>query len=219
MRVSARSLRRATRPWHRILRKNSGRLLLVGGVAVLSFIMTDKLNKPSQIDPAAYAPLLATIAKGESGGNYNAHFGNPSNTSIRFTDMTVGEVLQWQEDHVRQGSVSNAVGKYQIIRPTLVGLVDQLKVDQNEKFDEALQDRLAIALLERRGAEAYVNSKLTREQFAANLAMEWAALPKVNGSDPSESYYAADGINKSNVTIDEVFTALGMLHNSAQANL
>lgn len=219
MRPYARFWRRAAKPWRRNLKKQSGKLLLLGGIIALSLIMTQRFNEPSKIDPTAYAPLLDTIAKGESGGNYNAHFGNPTNTSVRFTDMTVGEVLQWQEEHVRQGNVSNAVGKYQIIRPTLVDLVNQLGIAQDEKFDEALQDSLAIALLERRGSEAYVNSKLTREQFAANLAMEWAALPKVTGSNPQDSYYGADGINSSNVTIEEVFTALAMLHNFAQASL
>ncbi len=123
--------------------------------------------------------------------------------------MTVAEVLEWQEAHVGAGSVSNAVGKYQIIRPTLTGLVDQLNIDQVERFDEALQDRLAIALLERRGAQDYVNENLSREQFAANLAKEWAALPKVIGPNPDDSYYESDGINKSNISVDEVFQCLG----------
>lgn len=172
-------------------------------------------DSPS-ISPAAYTPLLDTIARGESGGNYNAYFGSPANTKIRFTDMTVSEVLEWQDKYVAEGSVSNAVGKYQIIKPTLLGLIDQLSVDVSEKFDEALQDRLAIALLERRGSLAYVSNKLTREQFATNLAMEWAALPKASGPNPHESYYAADGINASNITVDEVYNALDALQDSVK---
>src|SRR5687768_15651808 len=31
---------------------------------------------PATIDPEAYKPLLQTIAKGESNGNYNAHYGS-----------------------------------------------------------------------------------------------------------------------------------------------
>jgi muramidase (phage lysozyme) len=180
--------------------------------------MVQRFTEPTNIDPAAYAPLLATIAKGESGGNYNAYFGSPANTATRFTDMSVSEVMEWQAGHVARGNVSNAVGKYQIILPTLVGLMDQLNINKDEKFDEALQDRLAIALLERRGSVDYVNKKLTREQFAANLAMEWAALPKVIGSDPESSYYAADGLNKSHVTIDEVYGALAVLQSSVKAD-
>lgn len=160
------------------------------------------------IDPPAYTPLLNTIAKGESNGNYNAYFGHPSNTDIRFTKMTVAEVMEWQRQHIQQGSVSSAVGKYQIVRPTLAGLVKQLKLDTNERFDERLQDRLAITLLERRGGQAYIEKKITREQFAANLAKEWAALPRIQGANPEQSYYADDGINKAHIRIDEVYAAL-----------
>jgi muramidase (phage lysozyme) len=129
--------------------------------------------------------------------------------------MSVGDVLKWQEEHVRQGSVSSAVGKYQIIRPTLAGLVSQLKIDPRVRFDEAMQDRMAIALLEGRGSHAFVQKKLSREQFAANLAQEWAALPKATGSNPGESYYAGDGINKSLITIDQIYSALGTLQATA----
>jgi muramidase (phage lysozyme) len=185
--------------------------LIVAGFILLAVIVVYKQSMPSAIDPTAYTPLLNTIAKGESNGNYNAYFGNAANTTLRFTNMTLGEVLHWQEEYVRQGSASSAVGKYQIVRPTLAGLVRQLQLDLQAPFDEALQDRLAIALLERRGALAFAEKKLTREQFAANLAQEWAALPKVTGSNPNESYYAGDGLNKSNISIDEVYKALANL--------
>jgi muramidase (phage lysozyme) len=171
---------------------------------------------PPMIDPAAYTPLLDTIAKGESKGNYNAYYSNAGNTKLRFTDMSVGEVLKWQENFVRKGSVSSAVGKYQIIRPTLLGLVKELKLDTRVRFDEKLQDKLAITLLERRGARGFIGKKLTREQFAANLAKEWAALPRIQGTNPQESYYAGDGLNKARISIDEVFKALATLENHAK---
>lgn len=170
---------------------------------------------PKSIDPAAYTPLLNTIAKGESNGNYNAYFGHADNTSVRFTDMTIAEVLKWQEDYVKQGSPSSAVGKYQIIRPTLQGLVKQLDMPPDTRFNEATQDQMAIALLERRGARAYLSKEMTREQFAANLAKEWAALPRVVGENPEESYYAHDGLNKSQIGISEIFDALATLENKA----
>ena len=183
--------------------------------ALITTVMIQKQPMPPNIDPAAYAPLLATIAKGESNGNYNAYYGNASNGTIRLTDMSVGEVMKWQEEYVRQGSVSSAAGKYQIIRPTLAGLVSQLRLDPRIRFDEALQDRLAIALLERRGAHAFVQKELTREEFAASLAKEWAALPKATGTNPSESHYAGDGVNKSRVSLDEVHMALTALQAKA----
>jgi conjugal transfer mating pair stabilization protein TraG len=186
---------------------------MAGGALLLALMfgagwMVYNYSMTPRVDPTVYTPLLNTIAKGESNGNYNAHYGNASNSSIRFTDMTVGQVLAWQDEFVRQGNPSSAVGKYQIIQPTLSGLVQKLGIDLNEKYDEGMQDRLAIALLERRGALEYATNKLSRQQFAANLAMEWAALPKIIGSNPEQSYYAGDGLNKVQVSIAEVYRAL-----------
>lgn len=168
-------------------------------------------SRTVKVDPQSYSLLLDTIAKGESRGSYNAYFGNPNNTETQFTAMTVGEVLQWQETYVEGGSPSSAVGRYQIIRPTLNGLIQQLGVSDNQIFDEALQDRMAIALLERRGSVMFADNKLSREQFAANLAQEWAALPKTIGDNPEQSYYAGDGLNKAHLGIDEVYQALSQI--------
>lgn len=165
-------------------------------------------NKRLSVDPRTYAPLLQLIADVESKGNYNAYFGNARNSKVDFTKMTVSQVKQWQEDYVKQGAASSAVGRYQIIDTTLDGLVRQLRIDTNERFDQDLQDKMAIALLERRGAEDYVNKELTQDEFAANLAKEWAALPKVIGENPQDSYYASDGLNKSLVEIDDVRQAI-----------
>ena len=163
-------------------------------------------NNP--IDPSAFRPLLEVIARGESNGNYNAYFGNPSNTKVKFNSMSVDEVMAWQNSYVAQGSPSSAVGRYQIINNTLSGLVDQLGLAGSEKFDEDMQDTMATALLERRGARDYVNNRISREQFAANLAKEWAALPKVIGDNPEESHYASDGLNKSRVAVSEIIGAI-----------
>lgn len=167
------------------------------------------------INPTAYQPLLQTIAKGESRGNYNAFFGNATNTSLRFTDMSIREVLDWQKTFAAEGAISNAVGKYQIIQPTLEGLVEQLSIDASARFDEAMQDRLAIALINRRGALEFAQNKITADQFAANLAMEWAALPSMQGNSIENSYYADDGINRSNVNPTEILDAI----NSFKSNL
>jgi conjugal transfer mating pair stabilization protein TraG len=173
---------------------------------------------PATIDPEAYKPLLQTIAKGESSGNYNAYYGSSHNTTVHFTGMTIAEVLQWQEEFVCQGHPSSAVGKYQIVRPTLVGLVNQLGLSQQTTFNEATQDRLAVALLERRGSKAFIAKELTREQFATNLAKEWAALPAASGPNPEKSYYAGDGLNQARVSLNEVYTGLALFEQKAAAH-
>ena len=179
-------------------------LLCVCVISYASYMQNRRLS----IDPMSYDPLLQLIASVESKNNYNAYFGNASNTQINFTDMSVADVMQWQKDYISKGNYSSAVGRYQIINTTLDGLIRRLGIDTSQKFDQSLQDRLAIALLERRGADEYINDELTREQFAANLAKEWAALPKVIGDNPGDSYYAGDGLNKALVKTGDVLSAI-----------
>lgn len=176
--------------------------LVVGGLTSLILINMHETQKIHTAD------LLNTIAKVESRHNYNAYFGNPNNTSIQFTEMTVNEVMTWQKQFIEQGSPSSAVGRYQFIDSTLLGLVRELKIDKNAKFDATLQDKLAVALLERRGIREYVENKISREEFAHSLSKEWAALPKVIGENPEQSYYAGDGLNKAQVSVDEVFASI-----------
>jgi hypothetical protein len=202
-------LRKRYRSIKRGLRGKAPVLVVLVFIFVGIFVYATYMqNKRLTVDPATYAPLLQLIAKVESKGNYNAYFGNASNSSINFTAMSIAEVMKWQADHVSQGNLSSAVGRYQIVDKTLSGLVRQLGIDTNQMFDQAMQDQLAIALLERRGAESYINKELTRDQFAANLAKEWAALPKVIGEKPGASYYAGDGLNKSLVSVNEVMKAI-----------
>lgn len=178
-------------------------------VAALIAYTIGSMNQRLQVDPVSAKPLLDLIARVESKGNYNAYFGNAGNTSITFTEMSIADVLSWQEDFIAAGHPSSAVGRYQIISTTLKGLVQQLNIDTNQPFNEAMQDKMAIALLERRGATEYVNNQIDGRQFAAELAKEWAALPRVVGDRPEQSYYAGDGLNKALVKVDEVLRVVG----------
>jgi len=172
------------------------------GVALYSSAMSKR------IDPAAYTNLLTTIAEGESRGNYNAYFGNSANTTLKLTEMTIAEVQAWQDKYVADGNASNAVGRYQIISPTLKGLIKELKLKPSQVFSERIQDKMAITLMERRGAVDFANDKISAEQFAANLSQEWAALPAVLGDRPTESFYAGDGLNEARVSSGVVLRAV-----------
>jgi conjugal transfer mating pair stabilization protein TraG len=216
-----RSVPKRIRPsaWRRIMRfahKRKNQPTVIAAtliIALCSAATVGVLYKSMhpRINPIAYKPLLDTIADGESKGNYNAYYGHQTNTTLRFTSMSIRDVLQWQEKYVQDGNPSSAVGRYQIVRPTLTGLVRQLELDPDAHFTEALQDQLAIALMERRGSVEYVQKKISREQFADNLDKEWAALPKMTSPNPAESYYAGDGLNASRVSIGAVYTAVDHL--------
>ena len=177
-------------------------------VTVLAAYTINSMNQRLQVDPISAKPLLDLIARVESKGNYNAYFGNAGNSSITFTEMSIADVLSWQEDFVAAGHPSSAVGRYQIISTTLKSLVQQLDIDTNQPFNETMQDKMAVALLERRGATEYVNNQIDGRQFAAELAKEWAALPKIIGDRPEQSYYAGDGLNKALVGVDEILRAV-----------
>ena len=180
-------------------------------VGMLGAYTIHTMNQQLPVDPNSTKPLLDLIAKAESKGNYNAYFGNASNTAITFTAMSVRDVMNWQQEFIADGNASSAVGRYQLISTTLAGLVQQLHVDVSQLFDETMQDRMAIALLERRGAIEYVNNQIDGRQFAAELAKEWAALPKMFGGNPEQSYYAGDGLNKALVNSGEVLRAIGAI--------
>lgn len=201
-------IRRALRRVKRIKPTKRDWVVIAGLVVVV--VMVEQ-TMPPVINPSAYRPLLSVIARGESNGNYNAYFGNSANQSILFTGMSVAQVMQWQTNYADEGHASNAVGRYQFMGTTLAGLVKRLHIDPNARFDEKLQDRLAIALIERRGAIDYYEGKISREQFAANLSQEWASLPRIMGGNPEQSYYAGDGLNHAHVAPDEVLQAVAMI--------
>ena len=192
--------------------KLSTKIGVVLSICLFVLYAYDMNTKRLSVDTATYSPLMNLIGQIESNDNYNAYYGKPENTDIQFTNMSVAEVMKWQEEFVASGSPSSAVGRYQIINTTLTGLVRELSIDTNQTFDKKMQDRMAIALFERRGSVAYVNKELTAEEFAASLAKEWAALPKVIGDNPESSYYANDGLNNSRTKPETILGVVNQLN-------
>ena len=149
----------------------------------------------------AVRALLDAIGKVEAGSaGYNAIY-LPAAKKLgpyKLTSMTIKEVQALQASMVKGGAASTAVGRYQFIRKTLAALVKKLGISSGARFNEALQDRFAVRLLEDRGLKRFVAGRLSREAFANNLAKEWASLPVVtpiNGKKVGQSYYAGDGLN------------------------
>lgn len=149
--------------------------------------------------------ILDVIGDKESPKGYNIAYGN---VPVNLDKMTVNQVLKWQDEYVRGGSPSSAVGRYQFIRKTLRDLVKKEGLTGDELFDEALQDRLAVSLLNRRGYDKYLAGEISDEKFANNLAKEWASLPVVSGEKAGLSYYAGDSLNKALIGVDDIMTAV-----------
>lgn len=156
-----------------------------------------------------HGALLDFISKPESGGNYNAYYGNTGNTSTKFTNMTIADVMQWQREYVARGNPSSAVGKYQFIQTTLRDVVKDLGLDPNTtRFTPEVQDRLAERLLEKRGLNDYLAGKISKEEFGNRLAQEWAGLPQVTGPNAGKSFYEGDGLNHSGAKVGDFLAVL-----------
>lgn len=158
--------------------------------------------------------LLDFIAELESRGNYNAVYGH-ANAKADLSRHTLDRIIAIQTERIRAGAPSSAIGRYQFLRQTLQDLAKKLKLTGEEPFTPELQDRLATALLERRGLNMWLDGRLSDEGFANNLAMEWASLPVVTplrGAHrqlkPGQSYYAGDDLNKALTTPERVMECL-----------
>lgn len=168
--------------------------------------------------PGPVGHLLDFVASKEAPNGYEETYGNTERAlgGRRITDMTLAEVRKFQQDVVTKGgSKSSAVGRYQFIRKTFDRVVQEMGLDPNTtKFTPEVQDAMAIHLLKGRGLDRYLAGDISREQFAHNLAKEWASLPAqfskagVGGYRRGSSVYAGLAGNKSFRTPEEVLAAV-----------
>lgn len=168
------------------------------GSAAVGFIggAATAVGQALGIIPGPDAKAMNFIGKIESGGDYNKLVGGKSKTDPPLTSMTVAEVMAFQSRMKSMGHESTALGKYQIIRGTLAGLVQSGKISPSAKFDQATQDNAALALMKARGRDKFREGKMPADSYANNLAKEWASLPMPDG----RSFYAGTGSNKSLVS-------------------
>ena len=185
-----------------------------GGPIPQSGVNYANSNLTSEI-PENIRPLMTAIGQAESisSGGYNAFNRGTSGDvivgsgSTDLSSLTVGEILRRGKLGSSNPDKLFAVGYYQIVADqktgTLQSLVNQGFVSTNERFTPNVQDRLGMALLERRGLSKYLNGSLSQEQFAYNLSGEWAGLP-----DPYTNKSRYGSGNTANVSTNSVFEAL-----------
>lgn len=149
------------------------------------------------------APLLNLLGKTEGtdrGDGYNETlaYGAFTKGDVDLQNMTLDEVDQLQTEMLRHPSNtmnSSAVGRYQVIRTTLRGLRREMGLGGDEKYDKAMQDRIAMFLLERRGLSRWQAGKLSDAAFMDSLAKEWASLPTRTGKGAYGGQRAAVGVS------------------------
>jgi muramidase (phage lysozyme) len=165
----------------------------------------------------ALSGLLSLIRSKEAPKGYGQVYGG-SPIAEDVSRMTLSRVRKFQNQMLAAGSKSTACGGYQFIKKTLVATMLEMGLRGDEVWTPELQDRMAVHLLEKRKLSEYLAGRITREDFANNLAMEWASLPVVTAIrgahrqlKPGQSYYAGDGLNKAHHDPKAVLSAIDAL--------
>lgn len=153
--------------------------------------------------PGTMGSIRDMIAKVESGGDYNVLVGGGR---ADLEKMTLAEVFALQQEMLKSGKESTAVGRYQFTAATLARMAKKLGMDPSTtKFDRGTQDRLADALIDEMGYQRYAMGTLSREDFLKNLSTQWAGLPK---DASGASYYAGVGSNKAGIGYEQALASL-----------
>lgn len=165
--------------------------------------------------PPGAALLLDFIAAREAPKGYDTVYANKMAQMPKpLTTMTLAEVIA---DGPRRTKAfgSSACGRYQFMTATLQDLRKTLVLIGTDLFTPDLQDRLAFALLQRRGHDKFMAGKMTRTAFGLAIAQEWASFPVLAACQGAhralkrgQSYYAGDGMNKALVTPEAVESTL-----------
>ncbi|RWO97219.1 MAG: hypothetical protein EOQ98_19500 [Mesorhizobium sp.] len=129
----------------------------------------------------AFLDLIGKAEGTDKGRGYNETLGYGAFTGgdRNLVSMTLNEIGDLQRQMLANPANnfnSSALGRYQITGRTLNGLRDQLGLSGNELFDEKMQDRLAMQLASRRGADV------------GGLRNEWEGLRNVDGDKILEAY-------------------------------
>ena len=162
--------------------------------------------------------LLDLIAKGEAVRGSDPYTSLwPSTTEPLLPQMTLAEVDRFQTQRINSGIRSSACGRYQFIRGTLRDCVGYLGVDPTRtRFTPDIQDALITARLKRiRKMDDWLAGDLSTDRFMIKLAQEFASMPvpyPMQGASrmlaKGQSYYAGDGLNKSNHDPDTLYREL-----------
>lgn len=132
--------------------------------------------------------------------NYNAIYWDWKQDHIKFTDMTLREVLSYQKQYTDNWSYSSAIWKYQFIRTTLNEMIKKYDISLDETFSPEFQDNLAILMLKEIGLDEFISTwDISKMQY--KLSQKWASIPQ---DESWLSFYHNDWVNKSRVKSSDV---------------
>lgn len=138
------------------------------GASAVSGVSKEALDVIAKYESTSAGGYEAVNQIGIAGGTktlgYSGPFGNmKQHRGKKLTQMTVAEIMDLQKEKsgmsnsewIKQGRL-HAVGRYQIIGPTLAGLVKRGVIKPTDKFDETTQDIAAMSLLKSGGIGQWV---------------------------------------------------------------
>lgn len=161
-----------------------------------------------QSTPVNDKPILNLIGAIEAPAGYNDYYrGMPVRPAKPISEMTIREVIAFQNYAVARGSKSSAVGRYQFIRGTLAELATEKRIHPDTIFDRRVQDYLARMKLQ--DCDYYARH-VNEIKISNCLAKVWASLPVITGPKAGRSYYQGIAGNKSLVGIGTVVRTVGL---------
>lgn len=162
-----------------------------------------------------YRPILDLLGLSEGtdkgrGYNETLGYGKYTNGNQELVSMTLGQIDVLQRSMLPNPLNSTALGRYQIIRTTLLAIKKALGLSDAELFSQDMQDRMACFLLGQRGIDKWLSGRLSKETLINNLAKEWVSLPTMNGNSAYASTKKGDKHVKqrASVSVSQVNKAL-----------
>jgi len=139
---------------------------------------------------------------------------NTTRNGKSLTEMTIGEIQALQTiDDPNDPNRLFAVGKYQVIPSTMDIVVKGLDLSSDQIFDTATQDRIAKCLISEKRpklGDFLSGGETSLDRAMLEMAKEFASIPVPydvkKGSrtiKAGQSYYAEEGGNLANHTIEE----------------
>lgn len=163
--------------------------------------------------------VLDIIARGEAvqgSDPYNSLW--PNTTNPQLSQLTLAEVLRFQEQRRASGIQSEASGRYQFMRPTLQETIATVGVNPiRVRFTPDVQDALIKERIRYfRQYSSWLDGSLTTDRFMIKLAQEFASMPvpynmtKPNGKRllKGQSYYADGTLNRAKHDTDTLYQEL-----------
>lgn len=153
-------------------------------------------------------PFLELIGAIEAPQGYDAVTGfAPFRPERPVTEMTIAEVMRWQERVRAAGSESTAVGRFQFVLDTLRFLTRAYEVPHDAVLDRRTQDYLARVLLHRCG---FYEPEAPVPELGDCLAGTWAALPMLSDPKRGLSRYKGKANNHARTTPEVVEAVLAV---------